>query len=701
MVTDSFLKGIKFGLETLFLIIDIIFSLKIEGIGGRESSLIEGHYYRERKILILTPNAPATEGFSTLILLSPSPLTRTASPPQYLSTLPLSRSPVWPPAPAILDIFPTTSTPTTSLYYGGEGWDPNKLKSVDLTSIYPGSPVYDQFDTNSCVANATAAALWYDGKKNPGRLSLDPSRHFIYYNTRAIKSMDEQGHVRQWPQRVEDKGTNIREAMRAVSYLGVASEDIDPWRSQGGTVLSRNNRPVDAAYIDAKRTHGWPMEYCRLDPDHTEVTEDMFTDTQKTVVGLMTLTHLKQCLHEGYPVIFGFYYYWTAFETDASPSAKPDNPENKGFATIKPLSKPHQPQPKNFSEAAHAVLAVAWDDDKQRVLCKNSWAGPILDSEVEVTGKEWNISDIGKSGQDKASITANTVIATAIRNPGTSNIFWITPQGQIASRTYYKGGNEASEDRAALGAIAAVRRNDEQTDIFWMHSNGAVHCSYYNYAMQQGWKGDVIAGPGSASMKSGIAAVTRVRGHQEMWYITPDGAVKGLYYYESDPTGWHQYELAPSQSAHPESNITAASTADGQWMFVFWVSPNGFLTTWECRIVAANLVKDTMRVFYMDREGKLWQQRPASNHPGRVGSGLTVVAVSDDSMDVLWIASDNSLVVGCNRDCSGRSWTEKVVAGSGSVMAGSPLGAFALPNKTYSVAFQDYTGKIILTDYQE
>ncbi|KAK3949801.1 hypothetical protein QBC32DRAFT_29591 [Pseudoneurospora amorphoporcata] len=670
-------------------------------------------------------------------------------------------------------------------YYGGEGWDTNKLKSVDLTSIYPGSPVYNQFDTNSCVANATAAALWYDGKKNPGRLSLDPSRHFIYYNTRAIKSMDEQGHMRQWPQRVEDKGTNIREAMRAVSYLGVASEDIDPWRSQGGTVLGRNDRPVDAAYIDARRTHGWPMEYCRLDPDHTEVTEDMFTDTQKTAVGLMTLTHLKQCLHEGYPVIFGFYYYWTAFETDASPSAKPDNPENKGFATIKPLSKPHQPQPKNLSEAAHAVLAVAWDDDKQRILCKNSWgesdhpyfwmpyhwvsdfeatddfwvirtinqAGPILDSEVEVIGKEWNISDIGRSGQDKASITANTVIATAIRNPGTSDIFWITPQGQVASRTYYKGGNgwvrtenvliEASEDRAALGAIAAVRRNDEQTDIFWIHSNGAVHCSYYNYAMQQGWKGDVIAGPGSASTKSGIAAVTRVRGHQEMWYITPDGAVKGLYYYESDPTGWHQYELAPSQSAHPESNITAASTADGQWMFVFWVSPNGFLTTWEwcddgrswiasgsnavgkphtaaihSRIVAANLVKDTMRVFYMDREGKvtgryrsqnpgilprkqLWLQRPASNHPGRVDSGLTVVAVSDDSMDVLWIGSDNSLVVGCNRDGSGRSWTAKVVAGSGSVMAGSPLGAFALPNKSYSVAFQDYTGKIILADYQE
>ncbi|KAJ4416329.1 hypothetical protein N0V85_002338 [Neurospora sp. IMI 360204] len=666
-------------------------------------------------------------------------------------------------------------------YYGGEGWDTNKLRTVDLTKIYPGCPVYDQLNTNSCVANATAAALWYDGKKSPGRLSLDPSRHFIYYNTRAIKAMDEQGHMRQWPQRVEDNGSNIREAMRAVSYLGVASEAFDPWRYQGRTVLGRNDRPVDAAYIDAKRTHGWPMEYCRLDPDHTEATEGMFTDAQKTAVGLMTLTHLKQCLHEGYPVIFGFYFYWATFETDASPSAKPDNPENKGFATIKPLSKPHQPQPKNIEEA-HAVLAVAWDDDKQRILCKNSWgegdhpyfwmpyhwvsdfqatddfwvirtidqAGPILGSEVEVIGKEWHISDIGRSGQDKASTTANSVIATAIRNPGTSDIFWITPQGQVASRTYYEGWArtenfliEASEDRAALGAIAAVRRNDEQTDIFWIHSDGAVYCSYHNYATQQGWKGDRIAEPGSASTKGGIAAVTRMKGHQEMWYITPDGAVKGWYYYESKP-GWHQYELAPSKSAHPESNITAASTADGRWMFVFWVSPDGVLTTWEfksddnrswipsamnahgdphtaaihTRIYAANLIKDTIWVFYMDREGNVhgryrlqtnsvhlrdqkWEERRVSHHPGRVDSGLTVVAVSDDSMDVLWIGSDNSLVVGSNRDGSGRSWSEKVVAGSGSVMAGSPLGAFARLKKNYSVAFQDYTGKIILADYHE
>ncbi|KAK3395768.1 hypothetical protein B0T20DRAFT_359238, partial [Sordaria brevicollis] len=82
-------------------------------------------------------------------------------------------------------------------YYRGSGWDPKTDTHFDITERYPDAPVYNQLDTNSCVANATAAALWYVANNNPGKLSLDPSRHFIYYNARALAAMADDNDMKQ------------------------------------------------------------------------------------------------------------------------------------------------------------------------------------------------------------------------------------------------------------------------------------------------------------------------------------------------------------------------------------------------------------------------------------------------------------------------------------------------------------------------
>lgn len=109
-------------------------------------------------------------------------------------------------------------------YYLGSGWDPKKTKSIDLTRHYSNAPVYDQMDTDSCVGNTTATALWYVVNKSPGKLSLDPSCHFICYNTRALEAMADNKDMKQWPASVKDDATKIRQAMKAISLLGVASE---------------------------------------------------------------------------------------------------------------------------------------------------------------------------------------------------------------------------------------------------------------------------------------------------------------------------------------------------------------------------------------------------------------------------------------------------------------------------------------------
>lgn len=686
-------------------------------------------------------------------------------------------------------------------YYLGTGWDPKQTRSVDLTGLYPNAPVYDQMDTNSCVANATSAALWYAANKNRGKLSLNPSRHFIYYNARALEVMADNQDMKQWPDSVKDKGVNIRQAMKAINLLGVASEDSDPWVFEGVVVgddddrkvIGRNDRPADAAYMDAKRTHA--VEYCRLDPDHSEVTEEMFNMEQKEAVGILTLTRLKLAIHEGYPVVFGFYYYWKDFTVDDSPSAEPNKPENKGYATIKALEKLHQPQ-QDATWGAHAVVAVAWDDEKQRVLCKNSWGqtnhpyfwmpyhwikdfqatddfwiirtinqssstihinGPVLHGQVAVSRNGWQINNQTVFNEsERVSTTPNSAIVSVNRGTQTAETFWVSAQGQVIQKSFFWSNTgpfsysspsthvENSKGVVIPGAIAAIQHDHEHTDVFWINSNGSIYChnnsaSKTSCSSLGGQVQEVTGGgPASVSTKGGIAAVSRVKGHREIWYVTPEGAIEGLYSYDDSNT-WTRYELVPKKRAHPASFITAV-TPHPDMMFVFWISKVGKLSgkqwvndgqSWRdtfkdvafaphsaamrTRIAAVSRRKDHVEVFYTTREGVVealywnesqgswnkWNMENKEEYTARVDSGLTAVRLNDNRMEVLWVGSNNSLVAASFFDGRASPWEKTTVAGPGSVMAGSPLGTFLRSEKGYSVIFTDYTGTMVVADFQE
>jgi C1A family cysteine protease len=187
---------------------------------------------------------------------------------------------------------------------------------IDLRAQCPA--VYNQGALGSCTANAIAAAIEFDRKR---QILSDfvPSRLFIYYNERVIEGTVE-----------SDSGAQLRDGIKSVASDGVCPEPEWPY-----AIEKFRYKPSAKAYKDAKLDRA--VSYQSLIQD---------------------LNQMKGCLASGYPFIFGFTVY-PSFESEAV--------AHTGLA----------PMP-GWGErpiGGHAVMAVGYDDANQRFLVRNSW-GP-------------------------------------------------------------------------------------------------------------------------------------------------------------------------------------------------------------------------------------------------------------------------------------------------------------------------------------
>jgi C1A family cysteine protease len=189
--------------------------------------------------------------------------------------------------------------------------------TVDLRRSCP--PVYDQGDLGSCTANAIGAAFEFELRRQSKAKDFMPSRLFIYYNERAMEHSI-----------ASDSGAMIRDGIKSVTKQGVCPEKIWPY-----TPAKFKNKPPAAAYKEALNHQ--VLSYERLIP---------------------TTPQLKGCLAAGFPFVFGFSVY-DAFESDVVAKS--------GTLDL--------PGPKEKSIGGHAVMAVGYNDAKQRFIVRNSW-GP-------------------------------------------------------------------------------------------------------------------------------------------------------------------------------------------------------------------------------------------------------------------------------------------------------------------------------------
>jgi C1A family cysteine protease len=186
--------------------------------------------------------------------------------------------------------------------------------AVDLRAHLPAP--YDQLSLNSCVAHAVAAAMEFEQMRQGAR-KVTPSRLFLYYNARALQDVVKQDH-----------GVQIRNGIKAVAKKGACEEKHWPY-----LVHRFAERPPRRTYQVAHRHRA--LRYFRL---------------------RRSLPHLRACLAESYPFIFGMTVY-------------------SGFASarVTRTGTVAMPAPDERRIGGHAVLAVGYSQARRRFLVRNSW----------------------------------------------------------------------------------------------------------------------------------------------------------------------------------------------------------------------------------------------------------------------------------------------------------------------------------------
>lgn len=213
-------------------------------------------------------------------------------------------------------LFEDTPAPSPALDASGSSTSGSGIpKMIDLRPYC--TPVENQQQTNSCVANAIVGAVELLQKK-AGQNDQDLSRLFLYYNARQIGDRE-----------TKDEGTYIHHGMAGLMAHGVCEERMWPFQQ-----VAVNNAPTQACYQNA--THYEAIQFARTPGDSA-------------------LAALAQELPVAFGIVLPSACYSVAKQTGIIPP-----PE------LMPVTGP---------PSGHAMLIVGYDMDERMFIVRNSW-GP-------------------------------------------------------------------------------------------------------------------------------------------------------------------------------------------------------------------------------------------------------------------------------------------------------------------------------------
>ncbi|MDQ1536649.1 MAG: hypothetical protein QOE58_1042, partial [Actinomycetota bacterium] len=173
-----------------------------------------------------------------------------------------------------------------------------------------------------------------------------------------------------------------------------------------------------------------------------------------------------------------------------------------------------------------------------------------------------------------------TLVSAVSRGPGNVDVFWVDPDdGRVLSRFWAGGWNPAGPfDLAPPGSahtdanVAAVSRGPGNLDLFWSAPDGRVVSRF--------WAGDkwndngafaVPQAPGRAGINHRVAAVSRDSNHLDVFWVGSDGQLASIWW----DGAWHGFQFGRSQH-HPSHDAgVAVVSRDDPNLDLFWVTEQG------------------------------------------------------------------------------------------------------------------------------
>ncbi|KAF5590107.1 uncharacterized protein FSUBG_10945 [Fusarium subglutinans] len=469
--------------------------------------------------------------------------------------------------------------------YNGESKDKTELFSASLLASHPFAFERYATPTEITVLDAVCAAFRFTAYiGDNGHLVTKPSRRFIYYNARALTAMDKAKDHTQWPRRVLRRPLGIREALRAVNVYGASLEERSSWLVEEEfdykyeVVWGINERPTDLAYNEASKAP--ILEPYRLDHYRSEEV-NMLDDHESAVLGTLTLSKVRLCIAEGYPVIFAFHLFWDTFRY-----VKPAQSGDQGYPTIAMIPEAGRLAGPPEKHTTQAALIVAFDHIKRRVLVQSMmgsvsffWMSYEWIINARATESFWMLRNSGKRGRQEivnssdgtwynwkdvgpwnleripdswaVSQLPNSSIAVISRQKGHLDIFWISEHCTV-ERAYREpphpewkretipldfppGDEKDQEAKVPLpGAIVAVSAHTDKLDIFWMSKNGAICNGSWRHADPTWYTRRVLQAPdGIAEPRAGLDATIGLRDTPSsdkinVYCVGPDGSIKNI-----------------------------------------------------------------------------------------------------------------------------------------------------------------------------
>jgi hypothetical protein len=293
---------------------------------------------------------------------------------------------------------------------------------------------------------------------------------------------------------------------------------------------------------------------------------------------------------------------------------------------------------------------------------------------------------------------AGSPLAAVTRLEGALDAFWIAPEGTITTNWANPKIDQAKWQPAfpvapkaarADSPLAVVTRLEGALDTFWIKPDGAIATAWANPQIDQAkWQPAFPISPaGAARAGSALAAVTRLEGALDVFWIGPDGAVMTTWSNPKiDKAKWHDpFPISPPGAARAGSTLAVVTRLEGA-LDAFWIGPDGaIVATWANPGV---------------KGGKWHDPFPISKpKAARADSPLAVVTRLDGALDVFWLGPGGAVqTTWANPKIDDSKWHDPFpISGTKAARAGSAVAAVTRPGGALMVFWIGTDGAIATT----